>query len=56
MPNEMLRIDTPWLQESMQYELKRKTTAPYAKHWDSFNIYPLDPIFPQQPLGSCSTL
>ena len=38
------------------YSLERKTTAPYAKHWDSSNIYLLDSIFPQRPLGACSTL
>ena len=50
-PNETLRIGTSWFQQSIRYCFERKTTAPHAKHWHSFNIHPLDPIFPQHCSG-----
>ena len=45
MPDAMLRIDTSWLQQSIWYCLERKATAPYAKHWHSSDLHPLDPFF-----------
>ena len=50
-PNETLRIGTSWFQQSIRYCLERKTTAPHTKHWHSFNIHPLDSIFPQHRRG-----
>ena len=31
--------------------MEKKATASHAKHWHSFNIHPLDPIFPQHRRG-----
>ena len=55
-PDERLRINTPWFQQSMQYGLERKTTAAHAKYWHSSNNHPFNLIFPQRPQGTSSTL
>ena len=54
--DEMLRIDTFWFQQSIQYGLEKKTTALHARHWHFFYIHLLDPIFLQWQQGMCLTL
>ena len=51
---ELLCIDTSWFQQSIRYGLERKTNAPHLRHWHSFYIHPLYPIFLQWLQGTSS--